>query len=322
MTGKVLVGTASWTDPGFVADWYPPKLPAAERLHWYAQHFGLVELNSSFYAVPVARQMERWCGEVPRDFVFDVKLHRLLSRHSTALQTLPPDLRKGVKVNGDKVVLTPQLEQAVARRFLEELEPLRASGHLGALLLQLSPSFSPRDHSLEELQGLMEALRGHRVAVELRNRNWATKEQLPETEEFFKRNKTTFVCVDAPREAHFMILPSIDVVTNPELVYLRLHGRNAKGYISGKTVATRFDYKYSDDELAELAQRTATLAKEAGEVHIVFNNNAHDYAPRDASRFRELFAEKFPALAGLLHGPPVAAAARGNPQQTFSFNGD
>jgi uncharacterized protein YecE (DUF72 family) len=85
MAGKILVGTASWTDPGFIADWYPPKLAASQRLRWYAQHFGMVELNSSFYAIPAARQVERWSQEVPKGFVFDVKLHRLLSRHSTTI---------------------------------------------------------------------------------------------------------------------------------------------------------------------------------------------------------------------------------------------
>ena len=44
MPGQILTGTASWTDPGFVAEWYPPKLPAAYRLRWYAEHFPLVEV--------------------------------------------------------------------------------------------------------------------------------------------------------------------------------------------------------------------------------------------------------------------------------------
>ena len=52
MAGRIRVGTSSWADPGFVKEWYPPKMPAKERLPWYAQRFELVELNSSFYAVP------------------------------------------------------------------------------------------------------------------------------------------------------------------------------------------------------------------------------------------------------------------------------
>src|SRR4051812_17601048 len=59
---RILVGTASWSDAGFVADWYPKGLPADERLSWYAEHFNLVEVNSTFYAIPSAAQVERWCA--------------------------------------------------------------------------------------------------------------------------------------------------------------------------------------------------------------------------------------------------------------------
>ncbi|NDU78147.1 DUF72 domain-containing protein, partial [Actinomadura sp. DSM 109109] len=52
MAAKIRVGTSSWADPGFVKEWYPPKLAARERLPWYAERFEYVELNSSFYAVP------------------------------------------------------------------------------------------------------------------------------------------------------------------------------------------------------------------------------------------------------------------------------
>jgi uncharacterized protein YecE (DUF72 family) len=249
-----------------------------------------------------------------------VKLHRLLSRHSTTPQTLPPDLRRKAEERAGKLVLTPELEKAVAQRFVQEIEPFRASSHLGALLLQLSPSFSPRAHSLSELDGLLGLLREYHVAVELRNSNWATGDQLPATEQFLKKHNVTFVCVDGPREDHFMILPSIDVVTTPKLVYLRLHGRNAKGYISGKTVAARFNYQYPDAELVEMASRTVNLARQAEEVHVVFNNNAHDYAPRDASRFRELFREKFPSEARLLQGLDGGKDPQPtSTQATFSF---
>src|SRR5882672_8675362 len=91
--GKVLVGTASWTDPGFIEDWYPPKLPARERLAWYAEHFNLVEVNSSFYAIPSQTVVANWAEQTPPGFVFDLKLPRLLSRHSTPLATLPRGLR-------------------------------------------------------------------------------------------------------------------------------------------------------------------------------------------------------------------------------------
>src|SRR5437868_4753023 len=90
---KIRVGTASWSDPGYVADWYPSGLPASVRLSWYAERFDLVEVNSSFYAIPAKKSVQRWCEETPAGFTFDLKLPRLLSRHSTKPELLPPDLR-------------------------------------------------------------------------------------------------------------------------------------------------------------------------------------------------------------------------------------
>src|SRR5207247_1677047 len=61
--GRIFDGTASWTDPGFLADWYPKRLPADRRLAWYAEHFRLVEVNSTFYAVPPAARVQNWCDQ-------------------------------------------------------------------------------------------------------------------------------------------------------------------------------------------------------------------------------------------------------------------
>jgi len=92
--GNILIGTASWTDPGFVARWYPQKMAAHERLAWYAQHFAMVEVNSTFYSVPDPRMVERWCATTPDSFTFDVKLHQLFSFHSTQRKLLPPELQR------------------------------------------------------------------------------------------------------------------------------------------------------------------------------------------------------------------------------------
>jgi uncharacterized protein YecE (DUF72 family) len=149
----------------------------------------LVEVNSSFYAVPRRNVVNGWCEQTPDRFTFDLKLHRLLSRHSTPLNLLPPDLRGKARVDGKRVVLTPALEKAVARRFLQEIAPLVEAKKLGALLLQLSPSFRPKTNNLEELDTLCECLAGHRLAVELRNRDWLSPKQLAETFAYFRRRK-------------------------------------------------------------------------------------------------------------------------------------
>ena len=91
--------------------------------------------------------------------------------------------------------------------------------------------------------------------------------------------------------------PDLNEITNPELAYLRLHGRDARAYTTGKTVAARFNYDYSDDEIGEVKERACALAKEAEEVHVVFNNNALDYAPHAALRMRAALGQMIPPTA-------------------------
>ena len=293
---RILVGTASWSDPGFVEHWYPKKMPAGERLAWYAQHFEMVEVNSTFYSVPDARMVERWCRSTPDGFIFDVKLHQLLSRHSTNRKLLPPALQKTAESDAKgKVKLTPKIEKAMIEEFRRALEILRDDGKLGALLLQLSPGFSPRKHQLNELDDLFGAFADYHLAIELRNRNWVEGENLDATLDYLRGHSAALVSVDAPAEKHFTIMPpDLNAITNPELAYLRLHGRDGHAYTTGKTVAARFNYDYSDAEIDEVAARARNLAKEASEVHVVFNNNALDYAPHAALRMRTALGQMIP----------------------------
>ena len=300
VSGRILVGTASWSDPGFVERWYPKKLPAADRLPWYAQHFELVEVNSTFYSVPDPRMVERWCAATPEYFKFDVKLHQLFSFHSTPAKLLPPDLQsRAVTDAKGKVKTTPDIQEAVLKAFLRAMAIFRSFRKLGVLLLQLSPAFSPRKHQLSELEPLIETLKGYELAIEFRNRNWAVGDQLQSTTGFVRKHAAIFVNVDAPASDHFTVMPSdVEEVTNPNVAYLRLHGRNAKAYITGKTVAARFDYDYNDKEIAEVAERSRKLEREAREVHAIFNNNNLDYAPRAALRLRK-------ALGQIIRTPPA-----------------
>ena len=292
-----MVGTASWSDPGFVERWYPKGMRAGDRLAWYAQHFEMVEVNSTFYSVPDLRMVERWCRNTPKDFVFDVKLPQLLSHHSTSAKFLPPALRRLAEIDSKgRVKLTSSLEKALIETFLRSMSILRSERKLGAFLLQLSPAFSPRKHQLTELEQLIDLFRDDRLAIEFRNRDWAVGEQLGSTLAFLGKHRVAFVNVDAPAADHFTIMPpELNEVTNRQIAYLRLHGRDAKAYLTGKTVAARFNYDYSDAEIGEVAQRAGKLGEEADEVHVVFNNNALDYAPRAASRMRLALDQVFRA---------------------------
>jgi uncharacterized protein YecE (DUF72 family) len=132
--------------------------------------------------------------------------------------------------------------------------------------------------------------------VELRNRNWVDEERLEPTLDWFSDHGVAFVCVDGPPGDNFQIMPPLDAVTRDDLAYLRAHGRNTEGYLTGRSVAERFGWRYADDELEEIAGRARELAEQAGEVHVMFNNNRDDDAPTAAQRFQ--------ALLGQDPGPP------------------
>jgi len=294
--GRILVGTASWTDPGFVERWYPKKMAAHERLGWYAQHFEMVEVNSTFYSVPDARTVERWCATTPNNFIFDVKLHQLFSFHSTPRKLLPPGLQRLVQTDAKgKVTASTTLRDALLESFLRPMSILKSAGKLGVFLLQLSPAFSPRKHELHELEPLIEKLDHYQLAIEFRNRDWVVGNQLRSTIDFLRKRHVGFVNVDAPASDHFSVVPSeLSEITNPNFSYLRLHGRDAKAYLTGKTVASRFNYDYSDKEIDEVADRSRKLAEDAKDVHVVFNNNNLDYAPRAATRLRTALGQSVP----------------------------
>jgi uncharacterized protein YecE (DUF72 family) len=288
MAGRILVGTSSWADPGFVEDWYPQKMAARDRLAWYAERFEAVEVNSSFYAVPEENTVRRWAEVTPEGFIFDYKLHRLLSRHSAPLESLPPELRERARTTSrGRVQLRPEIEQAMVEETLAAVRPLEDAGKLGAFLLQLTPAFSPKDHKLDELEGVLAGLAPRAVAVELRHRGWVEGERAQETFDFLSEHGAAFVGVDAPPGEHMTIMPPVDAVTSPKLAYLRAHGRNTDGYLTGRSVAERFGWEYADEELEEIAGRARSLAEQADVVHVMFNNNRSANAPTSAGEFRQ-----------------------------------
>jgi uncharacterized protein YecE (DUF72 family) len=292
LSGRIVVGTSSWADPGFVEEWYPPGLPARDRLAYYAERFDAVEVNATFYAVPEERTVGRWVEQTRDGFTFDVKLHRLLSRHAAPLDSLPKALRDDATVTGrGRVQLTDELEARMADATLAAVAPLAEHGRLKTFLLQLSPAFEPRKHELDELVPLLDRLAPHPVAIELRHRAWVRDgEALERTLGWYEEHGAVFVAVDAPQGKAPTMMPPIDAVTRADVAYLRAHGRNAEGYTRGRSVAERFAWDYTDAELRELGERAQGLAQDAGEVRMMFNNNRGADAPKAAERMKELLA--------------------------------
>jgi uncharacterized protein YecE (DUF72 family) len=95
--GDILVGTASWADKSLLDSklFYPKEAKTAEsRLRYYAENFPLVEVDSSYYALPAPQVAELWAQRTPETFVFDIKAFRIFTQHQTPPQVLPPDIRE------------------------------------------------------------------------------------------------------------------------------------------------------------------------------------------------------------------------------------
>ncbi|HEY2217985.1 MAG TPA: DUF72 domain-containing protein [Gaiellaceae bacterium] len=282
MAATVRIGTCSWADEALSKWFYPPKLPAKERLAWYAQHFDTVEVDSTFYRLPSESMVAGWADRTPEDFTMHIKAFGLMTRHPVKVETIPEDLRDEMPRDERGRVDRPprELRAEIFSRFIAALEPLRAAGKLGGILFQLPPYIVYTDSSLEYLEWARAQLDGYEMLVEFRHRSWLDEENRVDSLAFLERIGASYVVVDAPRsETARNLVPTIVATTSP-LAYVRFHGRNLGTWNKrGGSAAERFDYLYTDDELGEWVEPLQELAGEAEEAYAFFNNNASSEDP-------------------------------------------
>ena len=164
---------------------YPPGLRVRDELPWYAERFRTVELNNPFYRVPSSEQFARWHDATPDDFLFAVKVNRLIS-HTLHLRDAAEPLGT----------------------FLAHATVLGTK--LGPLLIQLPPHFQL---DLSRLETFLDGVpREHRWSVELRHPSW----QIPEVYDALGRRGIA-LCVPVGGR----VRP--DLVTTAPFTYLRMH---------------------------------------------------------------------------------------------------
>ncbi len=277
MAAAVRIGTCSWADEALSKWFYPPKLPAKERLAWYAQVFDTVEVDSTYYRLPSESVVAGWAERTPPGFTMHVKAFGLMTRHPVKVEVLPEDLRAEMPVDERGRVDRPprELRGEVFRRFLEALEPLRAAGKLGGILFQLPPYVVFKEASLDYLAWARAQLGADEMLVEFRHRSWLDDEHRSETLAFLERLGVAYVIVDAPRSDTAKNLVPTVVATTAPTAYVRFHGRNLGTWNKrGGSAAERFDYLYTDEELEEWVGPLRELAGQSEQVFAFFNNNA------------------------------------------------
>jgi uncharacterized protein YecE (DUF72 family) len=286
VAGRILVGTCSWTDRSLVESgrFYPAdaKTPE-ERLRYYAEQFPIVEVDSTYYGLPSERNAALWVERTPENFVFDVKAYSFFTQHPTQVASLPKDLRQEVvSAVGDKKRFyyrdaPPDIRDELWRRFTDALLPLDSAGKLGIVLFQFPPWFMPGAESKDYVAEAQERLGQYRLAVEFRNNRWLSDLNQERTLRFLSERRIPFVCVDEPQGLPASVPPV--ATATAEIALVRFHGRNREAWAKkGATVAERFDYLYSEEELEEWVEPVRGLAKEARQVHLLMNNCVEDKA--------------------------------------------
>lgn len=183
----ILLGTSGWDYPEWVGKVYPPH-GVADRLHYFAEQFPIVEVNSTFYRLPAPSVAARWLQRTPSRFLFAAKFP----------QTITHDLRL---VGADEELA----------RFLAVVRPLREANRFAAALLQLPPSLPFEPATVRAFYASLP--RDLPVAVEFRERSWL----VPASYALLREFGLAHAIVDGPH------LPVVLEVTAP-FAYVRWHG--------------------------------------------------------------------------------------------------
>jgi uncharacterized protein YecE (DUF72 family) len=287
---EIRVGTASWTDKTLLASgWYPDDVKsAAERLDYYAKHFPLVEVDSTYYTPPNERNSDLWVARTPPGFTFNIKAFSLLTQHPTKPSALYKDLRpEGVTKNLYLRDVDTATVDAVWERFLAALEPLHAAGKLGAVLFQFPQWFPIGRQNKHYILECKRRCEPYRVCIEFRNKTWLSDDNQAETLDFLTSYGLPYVCVDMP-QGYPTSIPPI-VTATADLAVVRFHGHSEKW--TSRDIYERFGYHYSKKELQSWAPKVASLAAQAKETHVLMNNCYADYAQTNAQQLIDLLDE-------------------------------
>ena len=253
---EVLIGTCGYSYLEWVGPVYPEGSKREHFLSLYAKRFDTVELDYTYYKMPVAEQLERMSENAP-SLTFAVKAHETLTH----------------KIDAAKW-------RDEAKTYQQAIEPLRKRNKLEAVLFQFPFSFHYTEDNRRHLGKLLAEFSGVSSAVEFRNAEWLNNRVI----EGLKEREASLVGLDMPELKG--LPPKMDVVTSP-LAYFRLHGKNKAAWW-GSDSAARYDYLYSDPELESAAERIKQIVIKADRVLVYFNNHRRGQAISNAETLKKI----------------------------------
>ena len=290
----VRVGTSGWNYPTGKGTWngvfYPTRRPRGfDELRYYAEHFDIVEVNSTFYRMPDPGMVAKWAQRTPADFQFAIKLFQKFTH---------PDMYLASAGAKDWTLSLGDVDA-----FRAGIAPLVDAGKFAALLVQFPTSFHSDIATRDYLSWVLEMFAGYPLAVELRHASWFAAGA--GTHERLSNGGASLVMADSPEMQEMTLgifLPERrkkipDVISSAsELFYLRLHGRNAANWWQHEQSEDRYNYLYSPAELAPFAA-AATEASAAGRKVMAFmNNHFSAKAVANAAVLRSQLGQTVPGL--------------------------
>lgn len=271
----IQIGLTGWS--------YHPLLASnpKQKLLDYASHFPVVELDTSFYAIPSEKNIRSWVETTPDTFQFIPKAYGPLTRHKSRTEETRP-LKELFEIY--KAAFRPMIE----------------SGKVKAFLFQFPPTFTCTREHVEYLRMVRSLMDDLPIAIEFRNRSWYSEEFQEGTLSFLREMNFIHVVVDQPQTPANSV-PFTPIATNPEKTIIRLHGRNYEGWLGEddtkdwRTFRTLYDYNKS--ELEEIKQAALELEKQSKEVIVIFNNNSGGHAAPNAKLLQKMLGVDFEGLA-------------------------
>jgi len=264
---KLFIGTSGFQFEDWVGPVYPPDLSRDTRLSYYRDHLGFnaLELNYTYYRLPLPRTSSGLLKKVDAEFRFVVRSHREMTHEIWA------DARR------ERL----QDNRPVFEAFRNGIEPLWRAGQLGCLLLQFPTFFLPTREHLRYLQFCREQLAGYPLVVEFRHRAWNREETYAQLTSL---GIGTCVVDEPPLPP---LMPFQLEITAPT-AYLRLHGRNRRWFKA--TREERYHYQYSLEELRQFLPAVRRMQAKADQVYIFFNNCHGGWAVQNALQLKALLA--------------------------------
>lgn len=201
LRGRLVHGSCGWAAKNQNLSIYTSAEMSSgvARLPKYSEHFGCVEVDSSTYAIPSPDVVTRWVQNTPEGFTFLVKAFGGFCASSVAKASLPRDVRELLETHSERVAYARMPEGAkdlLWAKFNESMEPITAAGRLGCVVFQFHLSQPPSDSLREHILECKARLKGAKMAIEFRNREWLTGDTGEETVRWAKENDLLLVAAD------------------------------------------------------------------------------------------------------------------------------